>query len=1412
MPTLNEIISIFRDDLNMQVTDNYAKVNAYISAASNDKAKIADGPDGQKAEAANEWFTRTTPLRKQAEFDNHLAVVRRVCEDEVRETVRSVTSTGGKLDASWVDAQIHNVSMRLNMEAALAAEIVNKVVNEAPDVLQLEPPAEATNERAIFDPARGVLLTWTNPNPDKLWRAVEIQRFDQQQPLASARISSFTDESAREGSAYRYRLTIIGSDGTRSNEVTIEAICIGEAADLEVIYNAAKEELSLSWQVPPAATVVILYRADGNAVPDVRVSQGDLVVTSGKQLRVGNFNTFVDRDVRPGHEYTYSVFLGFGSGRFSPKGVSTSVFIPSRPSPVENVESSYDVSPISVGVNWHNPNAASQWEEIRIRRKSADGQLIDVASGRLSECKDFNVTPGERYIYSIEVVGKQSLTSPVRTIDVVCACSVTGFGGIHRADHGDVSLNWQMPKAAALVHLFRRDGRAAPTWKRNGNDLIAVAGVFKQKARSEFFIDRDIIPGQSYTYVAVADFEAGTFIASSPVTINVEAPPPPPVQAEAEFDTDSMVVKWRAPPNAIVRYCVVRKVGADAPVSMKDGIIVESGTNAEIVRDKNVTAGQWYAYSIFTMRGNLVSTLPASTTSKCALFTPIDIAADVIDNMVRIRWKAPDSAKIVVEGRDGAPPTRFTNAKRYLDPRDTYTESVPYGSKRGFRIACAYAGLDGKPYSSKSYQLAVSVDHPLGFITHFQATPDFDSRTITCDWSAHGIGTIRIYRLQKDHGLLAGSIVELAELAAILDAAPEPIASDAINWVDHSVSERCPWYCCFMFSDSGNRARVGPRQCVGLVEPIGDLSIVRKLDGLAINFNWPESVDRIEVEEVHIQNATLADGNAALQRRHATKHTSRAKGEEIRCTPTSVGEYEYAVTPFQKEFRGLTVTSRYMWTGAPRKIRVSWTPRSNGLSVSWAFEDSNLPPGFQFAGVQLLGNPYGVPLSAGEPGSRILAVLPWNGSSADPPAHLLLYSEIVRLLGASGSLDKAFFRAELIQPQADHGTVLLVQEGRSAVPLNLATKKYLGEDLHVRKYNASPKEFLCSKCWKYYPVSEMLYAKSDKLAPTSTDDKFFRPGIWSRRQPGEFKYCPKKHALGKFSGSVPNHLIGMLGPPDSGKTYYVAAILDALYDNIKNNMYAFLSCLDDYSLERTRQLLTRYLSGQRLPKNPAGVADHLRYLLTVGDHHWMGSGSRSQIFSIQDTGGENLTSEDNIRQNLPYLELCSGLILVVDPLQFPAIRARLQGTRFEQLLPQENPKCKTRDIIGRLRTILGVGRKGEVPLALAITKCDVLVDAGILDDTNIWGWSQDIQSTSYPWGLHEDVTGMFAAFMQRYDPGTYREAIDQFPIHAFFGVSATGSSKMLDVDTFAHIEPKHVLHPVWWLLALTDMIRTTHRA
>lgn len=1431
VPDIQAIISIFRDDLKMRVTDNHAKAKASIDAQTPSKAKDAGSPDPVKAKAANDWFTRTTPLLNlKKTFDEYVGAVRKAVDTEFMASVTSIQSTGGKIDDDWISVQIKGFADRYYLEE----EYAKRIVDESNIAIHVE-LAPVADLKADFDmDTGGVTLTWTNPNPSKLWGAIEIVRSDLKGALPLNKINDFSDDSVVGGQRYRYTVTVVGKDGTtKSSPATTEVLCIAEVSGFVAAYHGDKKGFALEWNMPQAATDVHLYRVDGDATPKTSVGKSGPVVPGGRLILQGKKSQCLDTDVLSGKTYTYVIFAGYGGGQFSPKGACLTLTVPAPPDPVDRLTGSFDQTKKRVHLEWHNPNPPDRWDSVIVRRRESGGKYVIVSRGKISQLDDSGVEAGGRYAYEVRVV-QGDLQSPARMHEVICVCPVSGFGGEYHGAKGEIALKWHTPRDATAVFLYRVAGKDAPAVSKQGDKLVATNGDLPLlTSRSDSYTDSNIRLGTFYTYLAFADFGHGMFSTGVTATVNVPLPPAPPPSAAAEFDTNSIRVDWEGSNDSNVRYRIYRKTGVDAPVSPTDPDGKLLGETEQMsYRDQDVVPGAWYAYSVFSVRGDQFSTRPASTTSIGALFALADVDSHAQGNVVHIKWKATSSAAcVLVAAADGAPPKQFIGVKYHRAPPGAdasppvkvyskegfFSEHVDFGSTRGYLLACAYTGPDGKSHVSKKFSLTIRVDHPLGTIEDFSVSPNHNDQTVTCRWATNGVGQFMIFCLPADHGLVRGSEHDLVALAALRGAKPQHIASGEREWQDLRPDASRPWYCSVLMSPGGNKVRIGPSHRVGVVPRMQQLSIKRKGNGVAITFDWPTSVDFVEVK------ARFSDRpwpTPIQVFRHQYDHW----GNEVRLFPREgEGLYEYEVTPCRGDIHGESCRIQHPWIGVPRQLYVSWQPsrswlpRRAGIHFSWRLYGDPLPPGYQFGGVRLLANPNGVPLNSRESDTRVLAQLPDGVDGHSTTECLIPYSEIARHLGDT---DSAFFRAELVVPEQDHGNVLLVQCGCSAVPLHLKTRRFVGEDKQsrVRRYTSKATDFLCPHCWKKYPVREMLYADSDQLPEDSPADNFrqMTTGIarllGTRRPPGRFNYCPgkHKHLLGKFTGAVSDQLIGLLGSSSSGKTYYVASILAALHEHPDNGMDALLSSLGEATRTWTPTLVRQYLSGTPLPKTPPGKADYRNYLLTVLARHWFPDPSRNVLFSVQDTGGENMQGEAEMRKSLPYLDFCSGLILVVDPLQFPKIRQRLRGV---VPLPTEQSNCRTQDIVGRLRIILAEKQQHEIPLALVITKCDVLLEHGLLSDVNLWGWENTTKRQRYSWDHHNDITGLFAAFMQEHEPSTYREAIDQFPIHAFFGVSATGTSEMKKDaegnDRFVRIEPRHVLEPIWWLLATMDMIKTS---
>jgi hypothetical protein len=111
-----------------------------------------------------------------------------------------------------------------------------------------------------------------------------------------------------------------------------------------------------------------------------------------------------------------------------------------------------------------------------------------------------------------------------------------------------------------------------------------------------------------------------------------------------------------------------------------------------------------------------------------------------------------------------------------------------------------------------------------------------------------------------------------------------------------------------------------------------------------------------------------------------------------------------------------------------------------------------------------------------------------------------------------------------------------------------------------------------------------------------------------------------------------------------------------------------------------------------------------------------------------------------------------------------------------------------------------------VPVAVVLTKCDVLRDAGLIEPNRLWR-EETRHVAQFDREIHNDTAGMMGEYVQRWSEPAYRIIRQKFSRFAFFGVSATGCASDGDTGRYRFVSPWRVEDPVLWLLAELGVIR-----
>lgn len=302
------------------------------------------------------------------------------------------------------------------------------------------------------------------------------------------------------------------------------------------------------------------------------------------------------------------------------------------------------------------------------------------------------------------------------------------------------------------------------------------------------------------------------------------------------------------------------------------------------------------------------------------------------------------------------------------------------------------------------------------------------------------------------------------------------------------------------------------------------------------------------------------------------------------------------------------------------------------------------------------------------------------------------------------------------------------------------------------------------------------------------------------------KVCPNENCrrdLPPTAGVYDSMMLGLVGARASGKSHYVAALVEELSARVGARFNSSLMALDWETQQRYDNEFYRrlYLNSQEIP--PSSQDDppllyELRMAPTGSRGRW-----RGVTLALYDRAGEAFERMNDIAEKSPYLERVRGLVLFVDPLQVPRVREIVGNSA--KLPPDDDLSGRPSNIVAnvvsvvRSRGLLNDQRPFQTPVAVTFTKCDVLQNAGLIRRDSQWHDRNRYHDGSYDRQLHEDISGVFGSLMQEWAPAAHQSIAVNFADYAFFGVSATGCASD-DQGNYPHVSPWRVEEPVLWLL------------
>ena len=301
-------------------------------------------------------------------------------------------------------------------------------------------------------------------------------------------------------------------------------------------------------------------------------------------------------------------------------------------------------------------------------------------------------------------------------------------------------------------------------------------------------------------------------------------------------------------------------------------------------------------------------------------------------------------------------------------------------------------------------------------------------------------------------------------------------------------------------------------------------------------------------------------------------------------------------------------------------------------------------------------------------------------------------------------------------------------------------------------------------------------------------------------------------------GDYADYVFAIIGAKEAGKSHYIAVLINAIRNEIGVDFDANLHPINDATIKRFREEFYNpiYRDKTTIRATRSARADirvrlPLIYTLSFMGKKLFGGKKIKKVATMTffDTAGEDLDDSDVMRTENKYIYNSQGIIILVDPLQLPAVRDQLAGKGVD--LPTQNTEIQ--DILDRTATLIRRALKLkphdliDIPIAVAFSKCDAL--SSLLEDSALEHPSN--HSGYFDKADFEDVHGEIEARLAEWS-GEYlcNQLAGHFKHYAFFGVSALGCNPG-GSQKISSVRPLRVADPFLWLLAHYRLIKTKDR-
>lgn len=297
--------------------------------------------------------------------------------------------------------------------------------------------------------------------------------------------------------------------------------------------------------------------------------------------------------------------------------------------------------------------------------------------------------------------------------------------------------------------------------------------------------------------------------------------------------------------------------------------------------------------------------------------------------------------------------------------------------------------------------------------------------------------------------------------------------------------------------------------------------------------------------------------------------------------------------------------------------------------------------------------------------------------------------------------------------------------------------------------------------------------------------------------------CPNCHfELPHDIGQIDQKIIAIIGARASGKSHYIASLINRLERVIAPSFQMSLSPVGNETEERwERDFYTPLFVHKTVlqPNKPASIDPRVRIPLIFRLIVKRGKETHALNLSFFDTAGEDMTSANIMAVHNRYIFHADGIIFLLDPLQISQVQQELQLSTMPALDARSSPM----NITNQLRQLfereqrVRANQKVRIPVAFTLSKVDalepMLYPGSPLKEHSPHVGSIDLREM-------QSVSTEVANYLSEWIGPSFSLSIEHnFHCYEFFAMSSLGHLPGQN-NRLSTVSPRRVEDPFLWLL------------